>query len=158
MSALQQGYVCAAVMVTCGMGVTHTPAAGHVTAVLSRVYTRLLCYHVCTCDRCSVMRVHVLCAGGLLYFGAGASGTDQLEYNAHRIYGPVRLPLMTANWEVLGVYDANVKRDQCGGSTCNDVFARWRKVSLGNFGFQPVIVMRNMRTTPCSVTSAVTGE
>lgn len=100
----------------------------------------------------------MLCVGGLLYFGGPASATDQIEYNAHRIYGPVRLPLLTANWEVLGVFDADIKGDQCGSSTCNDLFAQWRKKAPpGHWGFQPVIVMRNMRTTPCSGARAATG-
>jgi hypothetical protein len=104
------------------------------------------------------MRVHVAVQGGLLYVGAPASGTDQLDYNAHRIYGPVRLPLMSANWEVLGVFDAGAKGDQCGRSTCTDLFAHWRKaVPSAASWFQPVIVMRNMRTAPCSAARGANG-
>jgi hypothetical protein len=86
-----------------------------------------------------------------LYFAGPSSAIDQIMYNAHRIYGPVRLPLLTANWEVLGVYDVRYKTDQYGRTTCDGLFSRWREIApLRHYEFQPVIVMRNLRTTPCS--------
>lgn len=73
-------------------------------------------------------------------------------YNAHRIYGPVRLPLLTANWEVLGVYDASYKVGVCGTATCEGLFPRWQeKAPLKHFEFQPIIVLRNLRTSPCQL-------
>jgi hypothetical protein len=95
--------------------------------------------------------LHCCCAGGLLYFAGPSSAIDQIMYNAHRIYGPVRLPLLTANWEVLGVYDDKFKTDQCGSATCDGLFTRWREIApLRHYEFQPVLVLRNQRTTPCS--------
>jgi hypothetical protein len=95
--------------------------------------------------------VYVLSAGGLLYFAGPSSAYDQLQYNAHRIYGPVRLPLLTANWAVLGVFDNEFKIDQCGVATCDGLFSRWRsRAPLGDYNFQPVLVMRNMRMSPCT--------
>lgn len=42
--------------------------------------------------------------GGLFFLGLPVnSATDLLPYNAHRIYGPLRLPLLTANFEVAHV-------------------------------------------------------
>ena len=37
--------------------------------------------------------------GGLLFLGVPLN-SDVLAFNAHRLYGPARLPLLTANWEV----------------------------------------------------------
>jgi hypothetical protein len=72
-------------------------------------------------------------------------------YNAHRIYGPVRLPLLTANWEVLGVYDDKFKKGQCGSATCDGLFTRWREIApLRHYEYQPVVVLHNVRTTPCN--------
>jgi hypothetical protein len=42
--------------------------------------------------------------GGLFFLGLPAAAIDVLIFNAGRVYGPVRFPLTTANWEVLGVY------------------------------------------------------
>jgi hypothetical protein len=73
-------------------------------------------------------------------------------YNAHRIYGPVRFPLLTANWEVLGVHDARYKNSDCGKGTCQGLFARWEQIApVRHFNFQPIVVLRNLRTTPCDL-------
>jgi hypothetical protein len=51
------------------------------------------------------------------------------QYNAHRIYGLFRLPLMTANWEVLEVlevYKQKYRAGECGVQTCDDLFAHWQ--------------------------------
>jgi hypothetical protein len=40
---------------------------------------------------------------GLLYLGLPTfNGTDSVEWNAHRIYGKLRWPLVTANWKPIG--------------------------------------------------------
>lgn len=88
-----------------------------------------------------------VCAGGLLFFGAPVSTTDQLQYNAHRIYGFVRLPLLTANWEVLGVYESDYRVGVCGVSTCAGLYSHWDQKKL--WAGQPVVVLRNLRITPC---------
>lgn len=96
------------------------------------------------------MVLSVFHADGLLFFGAPTAASDQLHYNAHRIYGFVRLPMVTANWEVLGVYEQNSKAGSCGMQTCRGVVERWKqKAPLGVDVFQPVIVLRNRRTQPC---------
>lgn len=85
-----------------------------------------------------------------MYLGLPISAYDQLEYNAHRIYGAVRLPLMTADWEVLGAYEAGRNGSECGTGTCNGMWDHWAKKSpVGEPGFQPVLVLRNRRATPC---------
>lgn len=90
-----------------------------------------------------------------MFFAGPSSSVDQIMYNAHRIYGPVRLPLLTANWEVLGVYDASYKVGTCGKPTCEGLFARWeQKAPPKFFEFQPVIALRNVRTSPCGLMRA----
>lgn len=94
----------------------------------------------------------VFFVGGLLFFGAPMSTSDQLQYNAHRIYGFIRLPLVTANWEVVGVYEQDSAAGSCGLQTCHGVFDRWnKKAPIGSYGFQPVVVLRNLRTSPCQL-------
>tara|TARA_R110001583_G_scaffold7985_10_gene38929 strand:+ start:19049 stop:20044 length:996 start_codon:yes stop_codon:yes gene_type:complete len=41
--------------------------------------------------------------GGLLYL-AVPCGEDRIDWNAHRVYGDVRLPLLFSGWELLGSY------------------------------------------------------
>lgn len=66
-----------------------------------------------------------------------------------RVY---RYPLLTANWEVLGIYDARYKGAECGKGTCQGLFARWEAIAPARkFDFQPIVVMRNLRTTPCDL-------
>lgn len=98
-------------------------------------------------------------AGGLLFLGVPSSTVDQLYINAHRIYGPVRYPLLTAKWAVVGAYDyqnATYADDgQCGQETCAGMFTRWQpKVAVLGSVFQPVVVLRNSRTTPCQMEDA----
>ncbi|KAJ1481085.1 hypothetical protein T484DRAFT_1808713 [Baffinella frigidus] len=45
----------------------------------------------------------LLAPGGLLMLGVPI-GRDVLVFNAHRIYGPQRLPLLTKGWDMLGLY------------------------------------------------------
>ncbi|KAG2493802.1 hypothetical protein HYH03_008021 [Edaphochlamys debaryana] len=42
--------------------------------------------------------------GGLLLLAVPVAKVDCIAWNAHRVYGPVRLPLLLANFEVLGAY------------------------------------------------------
>lgn len=45
--------------------------------------------------------------GGIFFAGFPAGGTDVVYYNAHRRYGPLRLPLLFTNFVVEEIYDRN---------------------------------------------------
>ena len=76
--------------------------------------------------------------GGLLFLGVPV-GPDAVVFNVHRIYGRVRLPMMTANFEVLQVVrNASVMH----------LGELWDQIP-GVLPAQPVIVLRNMRHEPC---------
>lgn len=45
----------------------------------------------------------VVVPGGILFFGVPI-GSDRLCWNAHRVYGSVRLPLLLENWDFLAAY------------------------------------------------------
>lgn len=77
--------------------------------------------------------------GGLLYLGV-PMGPDQVVWNAHRIYGPSRLPLLTANWELLGGWD--------DGGWIKDWNKLWSFVPQRLS--QPLLVLRNRRSDPCT--------
>lgn len=47
--------------------------------------------------------------GGLLYIGL-PSGPDTVEYNAHRIYGYVRWPMVAAGFQFLGAFHGTDSR------------------------------------------------
>jgi SAM-dependent methyltransferase len=57
-------------------------------------------------------------------------GADKVVWNAHRIYGPVRFPMLTAGWKLegcVGMDESFISRD------------------TGNSGaYQPVVVLRNV--------------
>ncbi len=82
-------------------------------------------------------------AAGLLYLGV-PFGADALVFNAHRIYGPVRLPMLAANFEVLGVVTDD---------TVRDLDQLWHDPPGATFS-QPVAVLRNARHRPCRRTAA----
>ena len=63
----------------------------------------------------------------------------QVVWNAHRIYGPYRLPLLTANFEVVGAYD--------DGGWVQDYNKIW-SYSPGRLA-QPLLVLKNKRKDPC---------
>ncbi|KAI8816567.1 uncharacterized protein EV422DRAFT_279048 [Fimicolochytrium jonesii] len=67
----------------------------------------------------------VVVPGGFAFVGFPCCH-DKLEWNAHRIYGPLRLPKMFAGWRVAGIYpeDALQVTDQ-------------------GYGFQPVFLLQN---------------
>lgn len=88
-----------------------------------------------------------------MFFAGPVSAVDQLQFNAHRIYGFVRLPLLTANWDILGVYhkDGTEKQAMCGVQTCHGLYEYWKQAAPpGTYDLQPVIVMRNSHTSPCN--------
>mmetsp|Transcript_63049 Transcript_63049/g.149456 ORF Transcript_63049/g.149456 Transcript_63049/m.149456 type:complete len:348 (+) Transcript_63049:118-1161(+) len=53
----------------------------------------------------------LLAPGGLLMLGVPI-GRDVLVFNAHRIYGPQRLPLLTKGWDMLGLYGSGKTLEQ----------------------------------------------
>lgn len=76
----------------------------------------------------SIYRIHCLLRpGGVLFLGFPV-GPDALYWNAHRIYGPLRLYLVLSGWEVM------------------DVIGLERRIistdHLGDGAHQPVIVLR----------------
>lgn len=64
--------------------------------------------------------------GGIFFFGV-PTGQDAVVFNAHRIYGSLRLKMMFANFEVVGVegtyMDEEAKR-------------------FGGYKYQPVFILR----------------
>lgn len=75
---------------------------------------------------------------GLFFLGVPV-GHDYLVWNAHRIYGPARLPMVTANWQVLGVYATKkIHNFEAMFAQTDPSFS------------QPVIVMQNKRLEPCN--------
>ena len=79
----------------------------------------------------------VIKPGGLLYLGVPV-GPDAVVFNAHRIYGPMRLPMLTANFKVLNVFGP-------GNKTLSELMLQ----DVGAHS-QPTIVLQNMRHTPCN--------
>uniref|UniRef100_A0A914XFF9 DUF268 domain-containing protein n=1 Tax=Plectus sambesii TaxID=2011161 RepID=A0A914XFF9_9BILA len=53
----------------------------------------------------------LLKAGGLLYIGL-PSGQDQVVFNAHRLYGYIRWPMIAAGFEFLGAFHAKHREIQ----------------------------------------------
>lgn len=51
---------------------------------------------------------------------------DRLDWNAHRIYGPIRLPLLFAGFQILGIYPSNSRMSE-------DT----------SHGFQPIWLLKN---------------
>lgn len=52
----------------------------------------------------AAMRDNVLREGGRLYLSV-PQGPDYLYWNAHRVYGPIRWPMLTAGWQPLAMAD-----------------------------------------------------
>lgn len=65
--------------------------------------------------------------GGLLYL-AVPIGRDKVVWNAHRIYGRKRLPLLLKGWQIIGKFGYNFLR-------------LWRDTGKDG-GYQPVFVLR----------------
>lgn len=77
---------------------------------------------------------HMIKPGGILYLSVPV-GRDRLWWNAHRIYGRIRLPLLLREWELLGSFGFN-----------ETLFKRRGWV-------QPVFVLKN-KTAPSSLPAA----
>lgn len=78
-----------------------------------------------------------------LFFLAVPLGHDYLVWNSHRIYGPARLPLVTANWDILGVYSTSKVYN------FEPIFGRPLSAEGHPHYTQPVIVLQNKRQEPC---------
>lgn len=72
--------------------------------------------------------------GGLLFLGVPI-GQDSLVWNAHRIYGERRFPLLTAGWEQKAIF----------GGEEEDLLA---PVPDATYHFQPLWIMRRIGTAP----------
>jgi hypothetical protein len=72
--------------------------------------------------------MHIVKPGGFLFLGVPCCH-DLLEWNAHRIYGPLRLPRMFAGWHVAGVHPKDIK---LGDTSVKDEY-------------QPVWVLQNLQ-------------
>ena len=77
-------------------------------------------------------------ATGLLFLGV-PFGADAVVFNAHRIYGPIRLPMLTSNFVVVGVVTS---------ATMRHLNQLWGDVP-GVSSSQPVAVLQNSRDQPC---------
>ena len=99
--------------------------------------------------------------GGLLYLAFPINSVDSLFWNAHRVYGPARLPLMTANWELLKAYYGFLhngffskglyRTPKVPGFDANTFQGFWGSMAMlsPNDHSQPVIVLRNAKRQPC---------
>ena len=75
-----------------------------------------------------------------VFCGSDSASQMQVVWNAHRIYGPARLPLLTANWELLGAWD------ESGWVKDFNKFWSFSPQRLS----QPLLVLKNRRSEPCS--------
>jgi len=66
----------------------------------------------------------LLKTGGIFFLGFGI-GKDKVEFNAHRIYGKLRLPLVTINFKLMDIIGK----------------FRWEKA---NWKIQPIMVLKNI--------------
>ncbi len=75
--------------------------------------------------------------GGLLFL-AVPLGIDTVVWNAHRIYGQERLPLLLEGWEVVGKYgyDQNLLQ--------RDVGLGWDPTNTEYPQYQPIFVLKNL--------------
>src|SRR5690349_16418143 len=71
---------------------------------------------------------------GLLYLGV-PTGIDLLAWNAHRIYGPIRWPIMMAGWSHLSTFFNN--------ETQRTPLNRFWKNYQHDHRNQPVVVLKN---------------
>jgi hypothetical protein len=90
--------------------------------------------------------------GGLLFLNVPSSTFDTLFWNAHRLYGPVRYPLLTANWKVLNVYSKDEELMACA----NNCAALWDYIKSRLHPSRTkaptpnvVVVLENQRMSSC---------
>jgi len=77
--------------------------------------------------------------GGLLYLGV-PTGVDKLVWNAHRVYGLIRYPLLTANWLPVAAYLPAGKLSFKGFLN---------QMSVQSETNHPVLVLKNIRDRKC---------
>ncbi|CAF4215603.1 unnamed protein product, partial [Rotaria sordida] len=54
----------------------------------------------------------ILKPGGFLFLGIPVNTEDLLQYNLHRIYGPIRLPLLYRNFHVVEMLGMGMARQR----------------------------------------------
>jgi hypothetical protein len=94
-------------------------------------------------DLREVEKVSCLVKPGGMFLLGFPFNNDAVIWNVHRLYGPVRLPLVTANWEVVAVYGLEDKK---GDFDMTPIFLNDDNWTHKN---QLVAVLRNRRTKPC---------
>ena len=77
--------------------------------------------------------------GGILYLGV-PTGADKLVWNAHRVYGLLRFPMLTANWLPVAVFGEN-------GKLSSDIFLHLLTQTISERE-QPLLVLQNIRSCP----------
>lgn len=77
--------------------------------------------------------------GGVVFLGAPCC-YDRLEWNAHRVYGPARLPLLFAGYRVLGVYPSDVKIGDDSQMWTQPVWAVQNLKGCGERRVQPQLI------------------
>ncbi|CAI7934313.1 unnamed protein product [Closterium sp. NIES-54] len=75
-----------------------------------------------------MMKIRGLLKPGGLFFLGVPVGNDTLVFNAHRVYGPIRMPLLLNGWELLDVF---------GVSSLEATY----KENLNAITIQPVLVL-----------------
>ena len=63
--------------------------------------------------------------GGLVYFNVPV-GPDRVIFNALRVYGKIRLPMLLEGWQVLKKYGFNEEGYQNGSANCNPILVLQR--------------------------------
>lgn len=91
-------------------------------------------------DLREMQRLSCLVKPGGLFFLNVPSGMDAIHWNAHRIYGAWRKPLLTANWIVLGFFQDKMLSFE------GDVLPIWKRYVYRHF----VVVLRNARGSACN--------
>eukprot|EP00775_Hariotina_reticulata_P006808 gene6808-7024_t len=91
-------------------------------------------------------------AGGLLFLDVPSSVPDRLFWNAHRSYGPVRYPLLTANWRVLNVFSMDQEMSECAnkcGAFWDYVASKLAAENRKYLGTTVLVVLENQRSADC---------
>ena len=88
-------------------------------------------------DLKELQKLHCLVKDGGLVFVGLPMGKDHIYFNIHRVFGKWRLPLIAANYEILGLYTTQ---------QIEDVFGYLER----NLQDQPILVLRVNKNKLCS--------
>eukprot|EP00775_Hariotina_reticulata_P008065 gene8065-8260_t len=86
--------------------------------------------------------------GGLLFLNVPTHSTDTLVWNAHRSYGPIRYPLLTANWKVLSVFTKDKEMSGCAGN-CANFWDYVKRIATDPHTVMAVVVLQNQQLSDC---------